>query len=229
MHSRDRAPTRKEYARLLEAAEDDLDRLIFHVLGKAGLRSKEFLYLRWAWLKEGKIHVPYEDAESGFRAKTPRAARAIPLEKMDPEVWDVLRTWWARRELGLPGWAPRMRTRRKIGGGRTRVVWKGQPGSPTPLGICHATLWRRVMLGGKRADLSKPLTPHGLRAYCATTWAYRLGNPYLMMSLFGWTTPGVAIAYVRNSGKAVEDAVDLWNHNGNNGRSVPFAGPPRRA
>ncbi len=228
-HAKDRAPTPEEYARLLEAAEDDLDRLIFRVLGGAGLRRNEFIHLRWTWLKDGKIHVPYEDAESGFRAKTKKAARAIPLEKMDPEAWELLRTWWARRELGLPGWAPRARTRRRIKGGRTRVVWKGPPRSPTPLGICPSTLWRRVRLGGKRAGLPKSLTPHALRAYCATKWAYALGNPFLLMDLFGWTTPGVAMAYVRTSGRAIEDAVEAWNQNqnGHNGGSVPSAGSLR--
>ncbi len=79
------------------------------------------------------------------------------------------------------------------------------------IGFSYPTLWLRVRNAGRRAYLSKPLSPHALRAYCATKWAYRLGNPFLLMDLFGWTTPGVATAYVRSVGKALEDAVKKWN------------------
>jgi hypothetical protein len=53
----------------------------------------------------------------------------------------------------------------------------------------------------------KHVTPHALRAYCATKWAYNLGNPFLLMDLMGWNRPEVAIAYVRSTGRGLEDAL----------------------
>ena len=197
-HAKDFAPTPEEYARLLEAAEDELDRLAFKVLGEAGLRAKELLYLRPSWLREGTLHVPYRDAETGFRAKTRNADRAIPLWEMSREAWEILEEW-----ITDPPRSAR---------------W----GSPTPLGVSHATLWERVRRGGRRAGLSRRLFPHALRAYCATTWAYRLGNPFTLQVLMGWSSSKVAIAYVRSTGRALEDAVMAWNgNNGHNGGSMP--------
>ncbi|MEE9236529.1 MAG: tyrosine-type recombinase/integrase [Thermoplasmata archaeon] len=77
-------------------------------------------------------------------------------------------------------------------------------------GFCHGTMWLRVKNAGRRAHLGKHLFPHALRALFATRWAYRLGNPFLLMDLMGWSTPGIAIAYVRSVGKAVEEAVRDW-------------------
>lgn len=204
-HSKDYAPTPEEYTRLLDVAEDELDRLAFLVLGQAGLRSKELLYLRPSWLRDGVIHVPYQDPTTGFRAKTRNADRAIPIREMSREAWEVLEEWYTNPP-------------RKVG-------WS----SKTPLGISQPTLWDRVRKGGERAGLSRRVFPHALRAFCATTWAYRL-NPFTLQTLMGWSRPDVAIAYVRSSGRRLEDAVMAWNHNGNNGHnggSVPSLGSPR--
>lgn len=75
----------------------------------------------------------------------------------------------------------------------------------------YHSLRNRTLAAAKRAGVEKQVTPHPLRAYCATKWAYRIQNPFTLMELFGWATPGVAIAYVRSTGVQAEKAVDRWN------------------
>ncbi len=214
--TRDFAPTTEEYERLLDAARDEADRVFFLVLGESGLRSSELRHLRPSWLWDGTLHVPYRDPEMAWKAKTKQAARAVPLRRMNGEAWDILEDWCARPARWKPDF---------------------------PLGISAFALWERVRNGGRRAGLSRRLFPHALRSYCATKWAYNLGSPFVLMDLMGWSSPKVAIAYVRSTGRGLEDAVMAWNHNGSNGAppapcihdsnggtlggSVPYAGSLR--
>ncbi len=82
------------------------------------------------------------------------------------------------------------------------------------LGFKYHALRLRTIAAGKRAGLEKHVTPHALRAYCATKWAYNFGSPFLLMDLMGWTRPEVAIVYVRSTGRGLEDALRSWNGNG---------------
>lgn len=189
-HSRDYAPTPEEFRRLVEAARNEMGRVIFLVLGESGLRANELLHLRPAWLRDGFLRVPYEDPESSFQAKTPQAERSIPLRQMSGEAWDALKDWCE--------------------GPQRRSDW----GNQRPFGISSPALWRRVRRGGMRARLGRKLFPHALRAFCATTWAYRLGSPFTLMNLMGWASLDVAMAYVRRSGRPLEKAVERWNLNG---------------
>ncbi len=75
------------------------------------------------------------------------------------------------------------------------------------IGMCHGTLWLRVRNAGRRAELPKKLFPHALRARCASYWAYRIDNIYDFMELFGWSTPKIAMLYVKQTGVRGKTAV----------------------
>lgn len=101
-YSRDYVPSREEYLRILGEAQDGVDRVIFNTLGEGGLRERELVHLRRYWLEDGKVVIPAADSDSGFRAKTRRAARTIPLREMNPEAWRILLEWFERHEeLGV--------------------------------------------------------------------------------------------------------------------------------
>lgn len=76
--------------------------------------------------------------------------------------------------------------------------------------FCYGTVYLRVKNAGHRAALPQRLKPHALRAYCATKWAGRIQNVFTLMELMGWETPGVAMRYIRMTGKRAEKAVRDW-------------------
>ncbi len=175
--SKDYVPDDGEYERLLDASRDAKDRLILHVLAESGMRCNEFIHLRPYWMDDGMVRIPLGDPETGFRAKTKAAARAIPLRDMDRGAWNILQDW-------MKDWGE--------------------------AGMCHGTVWLRVRNAGRRAELRLPIFPHALRAYCATKWAGRIQNPFTLMELMGWETPGVAMRYIRTTGKRAQRAVKAW-------------------
>ncbi len=77
--------------------------------------------------------------------------------------------------------------------------------------FCYGTTWLRVKNLARRAKLTNNFFPHAFRAYCATKWAYRIPNPYVLMDIFGWATMGVALKYIRRAGVRAEQTIDKWN------------------
>ncbi|MFQ6013059.1 MAG: tyrosine-type recombinase/integrase [Thermoplasmata archaeon] len=80
--------------------------------------------------------------------------------------------------------------------------------------MCHGTVWLSVRNAGRRAKLRLPIFPHALRAYSATKWAGRIQNPFTLMELMGWETPGVAMRYIATTGKRAQRAVRGWKSSG---------------
>ncbi len=96
--SKNYVPTPEEYERLLDAARDPLDKVVLNTLGETGLRSREFLSIRRYWFDDGKLIIPDFDPKTGFRAKTMRAARTIPIRGMNEKSWMILRNWFEEHE-----------------------------------------------------------------------------------------------------------------------------------
>ncbi len=96
--SKNYVPTLEEFERLLDAARDPLDDLALNVLGGTGLRSREFLSMRRYWIEDGKLIIPSMDPETGFRAKTRRAARTVPIRMMSRSSWVLLNSWFEEHE-----------------------------------------------------------------------------------------------------------------------------------
>lgn len=78
------------------------------------------------------------------------------------------------------------------------------------VGVCATTVWRRVMLAGRRGGLRRQLFPHALRARCATYWAYRINNVTILQDVFGWESPQVAQRYIAHAGGQAERAFREW-------------------
>lgn len=145
--------------------------------------------------------------EGGFRANEFLSIRPIWLENgkvkipmVDPTNGFTAKTESSARTVPL----------RKM----SRYAWdvlEDHIDTHESIGFGYHTLRNRTMAAGVRAGIPKKITPHPLRAYCATKWAYRLGNAFALMNLMGWTRPDVAFAYVRSTGIQAERAVDKWN------------------
>lgn len=88
--SRDWAPTEAEYRALQDAARDGVDRLCLYGLAEGGFRATEFVSILPWWLDGGSVRIPRSDPETGFRSKTARAARDVPLREMSRYAWDLL-------------------------------------------------------------------------------------------------------------------------------------------
>ncbi len=67
------------------------------------------------------------------------------------------------------------------------------------IGISRIAIWSRVKSLARRAGLTKPVTPHGLRATGAT-WAANAGlSPQALRELFGWSSLDTARYYIEKS------------------------------
>lgn len=166
---------------------------------------EEYEALKDACLDDRDRLCLYVPAEGGFRVG---------------EFCAIRRPWLDDGDVVIPaqdpetGWTPKT----PQGARRIPLKWMDRRASELLssvvedygwIGIKRGGVWLRVRKLGERVGLPK-LYPHALRSYCATTWAYRLGDPFALQELMGWSTIGIALRYVRRTGRRGKDAVKRW-------------------
>jgi len=77
-------------------AGDPRDLLIVALAGLLGMRANEIASMRDTWIdwQHERVNLPRRDEDTGFRAKTPRAARSIPFGQR-PVVRDIIRRYFS--------------------------------------------------------------------------------------------------------------------------------------
>jgi integrase len=92
--SADVSLTEEEFERLFDVCETVEDKMMILALGRIGLRKSEYLALRPSWFdwQGGRVSIPLKD--DGWKVKKPMSARTIPVKKMEPALWELLRAYF---------------------------------------------------------------------------------------------------------------------------------------
>jgi len=75
------------------------------------------------------------------------------------------------------------------------------------VGVTRATVFRRVKNMGKRADLTRRVYPHALRATCAFQLAEAGVNAQGLRQFMGWKELNTAQKYIEQAGVAAEQQI----------------------
>ena len=199
--TRENVLTPDERKRLLDATNNDYERLIVYGLLYTGMRESEFLHMRKSWVnfEEGVISVPLREEckicslckksktrknklikpADTWQAKTKHAERPIPIV---PEVKDIFLNYF------------------KGHGSIIETVWYRQ------------NIWSTVVELGKRARIRHPVFPHALRGTFATILVEKgLEDSVTLKDVMGWKSLAMATEYIKIGGTAMKKRIDkIW-------------------
>ena len=215
-HSKEDALSEREFELLLEGAREinnhhyyDPDpEFIISVLGRLGLRRGELVHMKESWInwRDKTIEIPsHEPCDFGMEGEVCGYCKQMAQQRADYAgndltyedaiewVW-VPKTEAAARTIYF-GFEPRL-----------EIYIERYFDNPNydRVEVSGTAIGRRVKKAAKEADEIDPthISPHSLRATCATYHAGRGLKLLSLMQMMGWVKPETAEIYIgRNSEK----------------------------